>query len=154
MSAELVARADAHRAKMKVREETPGSSYHDNDRDPTQPARFVAPQKNGVARSSEAVVAFDDAEGEEVVFAGGDAGRVLAALAGWKKSMGSVDPVTLPGTERKLVLTIIPRLAAADDAGTPRLAVRRSWWNDVLFALQARGMNVAGAPLVPHEGSP
>lgn len=151
MPSDLAARADALRAKYKTLESVRGSGHHDDDRNPTQPHLFLAPQRNGLPRASEHVVGFFDYADETVTFPPADAGRVLAVLAAWVKKAAKADLASLPGTERKLVLTITPRLAAGADG---RLVVRLSVWNDVLYALQAEGMGVSGAPIEPDGTTP
>lgn len=148
MSAELVRRADAIREQAKLLESVPGSGLHDSDRNPARSDLFLAPQKNGLPRKSEHLVFFTDSPGEEIVFAGTDAERAAAALRAWAKKIAKLDPVSLTGTERKLLTRIVPRLATTTAGdGVPLLRVRLDQWNDVLFALYAEGAGLSGAPL-------
>lgn len=142
--ADLIRRADAIRAKARLLESIPGSGLHDNDRNPARPDLFLAPQRNGLPKQSEHLVFFADYLGEEFVFAGRDADLCAAVLADWRAKAAKLDPLTLTGTERKLLARILPRLAPLPD-GT--LRVRTDWWNDVLFALYAEGAGVSGAPI-------
>lgn len=154
MWAELVKRADAIRQQAKGLEAVKGSGLHDDDRDPVNPGRFAAPQKNGFPRQSEHVVAFfDHGSREEVHFAGPDAEKVMETLTAWRgKPRG--EPSLLPGTERKLYFRIIPSLAIVIGSKdqTPRVTIPLRDWNDVLFALQDSGLGVSGAPVV-HDGT-
>lgn len=142
--ADLISRANAIRERARTLEAVPGSGLHDTDRNPTRPEMFAAPQKNGLPRQSEHLVFFLDLAGEEMLFAGPDADRALTALKAWEVRTKRQDPLTLTGTERKLLARVLPRLAPAAD-GT--LRVRADSWNDVLHALYAEGLGVSGAPL-------
>jgi hypothetical protein len=150
MSQKLVDRAEAVRAKFRVLEGTQGTGHHDNDRNSVRPEIFSAPQRNGMTRASDNLVAFFDHDEEVVYFMGPDAGRALDVLHQWRGRFAGGDVAGLPGSERKLVLRIIPRLAVttvADDV--PCLAVWLSDWNDVLLAIQAEGVGVSGLTLDP-----
>lgn len=146
--AELVRRANAIRERAKLLESVKGSGFHDEDRNPARTDLYLAPQKNGLPRCSEHVVFFSDFAGEEVLFAGTDADRAGKALAEWERKARKLDPLSLTGTERKLLTRILPRLRAvlADDS-VPVLCVRLDTWNDVLHALYAEGLGLSGAPL-------
>jgi hypothetical protein len=144
MSADLERRANALRAKAALLESVPGSGLHDSDRNPARPDLYLAPQRNGLPRASEAVVYFTDYPGEEVLFAPGDAARALDALRAWEAAAKKLDPMGLTGTERKLLTRILPRLAAGADG---LLRVRLDQWNDVIHALHERGVGLAGLPL-------
>lgn len=144
MSQDLIRRADAVRARNKLLESVPGSGYHDDDRDHVHAHRHAAPQRNGLPRISDHIVPFYDHQGEDVVFAGEDATRALQALHSWRKKYAKLDPSGLTGTERKLLLRIIPRAVISP---TGMLAFRLDIWNDVLYALQAEGVGLSGLPL-------
>lgn len=143
MSDELIARAEAVRARYRVLESCPGSGYHDDDRNVARPERFQAPQRNGLPRASDHLVAFFDHAGEEVLFAGPDATRAWDALQAWFWKARQQDPLNLSGTERKLLGRIVPRLQLHDGL----LAVRLDQWNDVLAALHSEGMGISGQHL-------
>jgi hypothetical protein len=160
MSAELAKRADELRAKYKVLEGIPGTGHHDNDRNPARADLFAAPQKapdpnrpgHTLPRASEHLVPFYDHDGEEAVhFVGADAEAAHKALSGWAARYKGKDPSGLPGTERKLILRIVPRLAVGAADGLPRLTVRLADWNDVVYALYQMGVGLSGQPLVPPE---
>jgi hypothetical protein len=148
MHNDLIARADALRARYKVLESTPGTGHHDADRNPTRPEHFTAPQKNGLPPASENVVAFFDHDAEEVWFVGPDAEKVKAALRRWGHRQRNADVASMPGTERKLLLRIVPRLSETDESATG-LMVRLSVWNDVLYALESERVGLSGLPC--HE---
>ncbi len=148
MSAALKKRADALRAEYKAKEAMKGTGYHDDDRNPTRNELFLAPQKNGLPRMSDHVVGFFDHNGDEVVeFVGADAEKAFAALKSWAQKNGKGDVASKPGTERVLLMRIIPRLALEQVDGLPRLSIWLCDWNDVLHALQQEGIGVAGLPL-------
>ncbi len=148
MSADLVKRANAVRAEFKKLESVAGSGYHDNDRNPARNDLFLAPQKNGLPRASESLVAFFDHDDMETVeFVGPDAQKADAALKNWLQKNSKGDPSNRPGTERKLILRTLPRLKLEQVDGQPRLSIWLTDWNDVLYALQAEGVAVAGLPL-------
>lgn len=147
MSAALKKRADDLRASYKQLEAVRGSGYHDDDKNPANPTLHLAPQRNGLPRMSEHVVAFFDHDGDETVeFVGDDAKRAHDALQQWLARNKKGDPTNKPGTERKLIQRLIPRLSVETVDGLPRLSVWLCDWNDVLFALQAEGVGVAGLP--------
>lgn len=145
MSQELLQRADAIRARNKVLESVPGSGYHENDKDHL--GRLCAPHRRGLQRISDHVVPF---YGErDIHFVGSDAGRVLAALQAWYDGHKTTDAATFSsytGTDRKL-LTIIPKLAAREVGGLPRLTLWKDEWNDFLHALHSQGIGLSGAPM-------
>lgn len=146
--AQLVERANAIRAKAKLLESVKGSGLHDDDRNPARSDLYLAPQRNGLPRQSEHVVFFSDFPGEEVIFAGEDAKRAAAALAAWRAKTEKIDPMQLTGSERKLLVRILPRLVLAPgEGGIPLLRVRLDTWNDVLMALYAEGVGLSGAVL-------
>lgn len=147
MSADLIARANAVRTQARVLEGVPGSGYHDNDRNPARPDLFLAPQRNGLPRASDHVVFFTDFPSEEVVFAGPDATRALAALRAWEAKAKKRDPLTLTGTDRKLLARILPKLALDESADPVMLYVRLDAWNDVLAAIYAESVGLSGLPL-------
>lgn len=153
MSKELIARADAVRAKHKLLESMPGTGFHDNDRNPSRPEVFAAPHKNGLPRASEHLVPFFDHHDDEVVhFVGDDADKATSALNSWLKKNHKADVSSMPGTERKLVLKIIPRLLAS--VRTPGLlTIRLSDWNDVLHALYAEGIGLSGLSVDPDQST-
>lgn len=151
MSKKLSERADEIRAKFKTLESIKGTGYHDDDRDQLNPARFVAPQKNGMTKASESLVPFFDYDDETVLFAGSDADRAAAAMKAWQAKYAKADMTSLPGTERKLLLKIVPKLSLKTEGNEPRLAIKLSDWNDVLFALHAEGVSLSGASVDPEK---
>lgn len=160
MSRDLVARSEAVRARNKLLESVAGSGFHDNDRD--WRGRPVAPHRNGLPRISDHLVPF---YGEyDVVFAGKDAGRALAALRAYQgklaeayrqavdsQDFGIVQNFT--GTDYKL-MRIVPKMAVVESDGVPTLTVRLLEWNDILHALYAEGIGLSGAPLEDTEKRP
>lgn len=148
MSQELLKRADEIRAKNKVLEGVKGSGFHDDDRNVARPEMFAAPQRNGLPRIGDHLVPFFDYDNmEQVIFVGPDAEKAMAALKTWyDRPKGDV--VSLPGTDRKLMLKVIPRLKLETVDGLPRLTIWLCDWNDVLQALYAEGIGLSGAPLV------
>lgn len=146
MTEGLVKRADAIRARNKLMETIPGSGMHDKD--------AGSPQNSGLSRGGEHVVPFFDYDdGECVHFAGQDAMKVMDALGAWlAKPKGDIS--SLPGTDRKLVLRIIPRLGK-DSLDNPYwMCVPLNVWNDVLYALHAEGVGLTGAPFVDDGTTP
>jgi hypothetical protein len=153
VSTELHKRAEAIRAHYKEKESHPGTGYHDDDRNLANPQLFAAPQKNGLPRASEHVVAFFDYPAETVHFVGPDAERVAAAMSVWKNKCDGAN-VNLPGTNRKLFHAIIPALKVEPVEGQPRLTVRLANWNDVIYALQSEGVGITGAHLTDTKQDP
>jgi hypothetical protein len=158
MSKQLAERADAIRARFKELEAKPGSGYHDADRHYVRidlvehPAnRFVAPQKNGLPPASKHLVAFFDHQEETVTFAGDDAGKALAAIGAWSARFEGVNPHDLPGTQRKLLTKIIPRLKVTEADGSRALVIRMGDWNDVHFALEAEMVGIQGSSVDPKQ---
>jgi len=156
---QLVARSDKIKARNAILESVPGSGYHDEDRDFR--GQWCSPQRRHLPggqdygaqplpRISEHAVPFY-AE-RRIVFAGDCAERVLAALLAWHAAHRTTDIGRLmayTGTQRKL-LTIFPTLAIEDGV----LVIWRDIWNDVLYALDAQGIGLTGAPLVPDGTTP
>jgi hypothetical protein len=152
MSKTLAERANEIRTKFTTLESIKGTGYHDDDRDQLNPSRFLAPQKNGMTKASESLVPFFDHRDDETVqFAGEDADKALSALKTWQDRYAKSDVTTLPGTQRKLLLKIIPKLAVTKIEGEARLTIKLSEWNDVLFALQAEGISLSGASVDPED---
>ena len=163
-TADLIKRANEFRAKYRALEKQRGSGYHDEDRNPANPSLYGSPQRNGspvgsdpppegwAPRMSDRLVAFFDHDGAETVtLVGDDATRAHSVLQAWLKKNGKGDPSNLPGTQRKLILRLLPQLALTQTDGHPRLTVWLCDWNDVLHALQAENADVAGLPLEPEE---
>jgi hypothetical protein len=140
----LVARAEAIRARGKVLESVPGSGYHVNDRDHTG-TKYLAPQRNGFNGPGENLVPF---LGErDVIFAGSDAPKALAAIRAWAAKYEVLSPHQMTGTQQKMIYAIIPRLAVKDEL----LTIWLSDWNDVLEALTSQGVGLSGADLIPKD---
>lgn len=149
---DLTARADDLRACFKRLEGIRGTGYHDEDRDLTQQhlgphARKVAPQANGLSRCSEQPVAFTDFEEEQVFFAGEDADKVMALLTEFHAKYKSMDMTNAPGTIRKLILKIIPKLKVNDGL----LMIWLCDWNDVLWLLENSKVGILGRAFVEDD---
>lgn len=148
MSHELLARAEALKARNRLLVTVPGSGYHDDDRNPTRPHLFAAQQHYGLKPVSENLVVFF---GEyDVTFVGDDAHAALAALRGWYDQNEIRDPWEMQGTEMKM-LRHVPRLAIADAGGVPVLTLRRELWNDYLWVLEKMKISLTGNPETPQE---
>lgn len=144
MSQELVRRAEALRTRGKILQTIPGSGFHDSDRG--------SPQREGLSRAGEHLVPF---WGEwDVVFAGDDAAKALAALQAHHVKLQGLDPIILTGTERKLLRAVPKQKLTKAEDGTDLLVLRLAEWNDFLEALYAQGAGLTGATLEPNGTPP
>jgi hypothetical protein len=153
--ADLLKRAEAHKAHNRKLEQTPGSGHHDRDTDPTNRARLIAPQHNGLPPVSAHLIAYFDHEYDEAVYmVGPDAPAALDALQVWcKKNTPKNVHDPMPGTHRK-ILKHVPRLQVETRDGVPVLKMWLSEWNDFLYALEAMGLGVTGAPFEKDDTTP
>lgn len=143
MYQELLKRAEELRSRNRLQETVRGSGYHDEDRD--HRGQYLAPQRNGLPRVSEHLIAF---YGEyDVLFLGGDAGDAFNRLQAWAlKHKEDLYDVNCPGSYRKL-LKIIPKQKLEERDGVPVLSLRLLEWNDFLLALYEMGLGISGLPL-------
>lgn len=149
MSQDLIKRADELRSRFKVLESVKNSGYHDEDRDHVRTDRHIAPQKNGFPPASQHLVMFTDYIEENVHFAGRDAEKVMACLKEWESENKGLDFFSATGTDKKLIIRIIPRLKVVDGV----LTIRLSEWNDVLSVLVAKKVGLQGRAYI-DDGSP
>lgn len=145
-AADLLHRAEAVRAENAVLCRVPNSGFHENDRYPARPDKFMAPQHYGYPPISQNLVPFygDD----DIRFVGPDAPAALATLQSWHAANCTRDVMELAahGTELKMV-RYIPHLRLTDDGGVPVLILRRDRWNDYLYVLEKMKVGMSGQSL-------
>lgn len=149
---EMLARVKQIRERALVLESVPNSGYHDEDRNPARPEKYLAPQRNGWPRLSENLVNFY-AE-YDIIFVGPDAEKALAALYEWCDLNKNRDPWELSqnGTEAKMV-RMIPKLKLSKNDCVPVLSLRRELWNDFLYVLHKMKVGLTGTPFEAQHGS-
>lgn len=150
MSKDLLRRCEAHKAQNKETENTKGTGFHNQDTDPTNRSRLLAPQHNGLPALSEHLIFYHC--DEDIRFVGPDATAAMGALQKWFNFNKDRKPFEMTGTEQKLVYSYIPKLRLQDVDGVATLVINRGWWNDILHVLYLERLGVCGAPL-EHDGT-
>lgn len=152
MTAELACRADAIRARFRLLEGVRGSGWHDDDRNPTVPEKYLAPQRNGRSLASDNIVYFDDEF--SIVIAGNDVQRVLLATSAHREALIAMGWENLSVDQLRVVKRIPSFKASSNGDNVPLLVVPRQLWNLLLQVLEAQCIGVSGAPLVPTGTDP
>ena len=145
---ELCARAQRIRDFYAMLERVPGSGHHENDRNPTQPALFMAPSRNGLCPASQNLVAFSSRTGN--LFVGADAARVWQMLAAARDRIKAKNPIEMDDHDQHL-LAAVPDLEVVSN---DQVRLDLGEWNCYLTEFHRAGVGVFVVPLNDESSDP